>query len=278
VYVANTNSVVRFPYRNGDLKARGASEKIVDLSAGGRLHGGGHWTRDIAFSKDGKKMYVSVGSLTNNDDPEENEGERERANILEFNPDGSGKRVFAWGTRNPVGIATDPNSGELWMSVNERDGLGDNLVPDYISSVKDGGFYGWPYYYMGGNYDPDHKGKKPELKSKVITPDVLLQPHNASLQLTFYTGEQFPEEYRGDIFAAEHGSWNKRVRTGYEVIRVPREGSKATGEYIDFMTGFVTPEGEVWGRPVGVAVGKDGSLFVSDDGSKSIWRVTYTGK
>jgi glucose/arabinose dehydrogenase len=278
VYVANTNSVVRFPYRNGDLKARGASEKIVDLSAGGRLHGGGHWTRDVAFSKDGKKMYVSVGSLTNNDDPEENEGERERANILEFNPDGSGKRVFAWGTRNPVGIATDPNSGELWMSVNERDGLGDNLVPDYISSVKEGGFYGWPYFYMGGNYDPDHKGKKPELKSKVITPDVLLQPHNASLQLTFYTGEQFPEEYRGDIFAAEHGSWNKRVRTGYEVIRVPREGSKATGEYIDFMTGFVTPEGEVWGRPVGVAVGKDGSLFVSDDGSKSIWRVTYTGK
>ena len=278
VYVANTNSVVRFPYRNGDLKARGASEKIVDLSAGGRLHGGGHWTRDVAFSKDGKKMYVSVGSLTNNDDPEENEGERERANILEFNPDGSGKRIYASGVRNAVGIATDPNSGELWMSVNERDGLGDNLVPDYISSVKDGGFYGWPYYYMGGNYDPDHKGKKPELKSKVITPDVLLQPHNASLQLTFYTGEQFPEEYRGDIFAAEHGSWNKRVRTGYEVIRVPREGSKATGEYIDFMTGFVTPGGEVWGRPVGVAVGKDGSLFVSDDGSKSIWRVTYTGK
>lgn len=278
VYVANTDSVVRFPYRSGDLKARGASEKIVDLSAGGRLHGGGHWTRDVAFSKDGKKMYVSVGSLTNNDDPEENEGERERANILEFNPDGSGKRIYASGVRNAVGIATDPRSGELWMSVNERDGLGDNLVPDYISSVKDGGFYGWPYYYMGGNYDPDHKGKKPELKSKVITPDVLLQPHNASLQLTFYTGEQFPEEYRGDIFAAQHGSWNKHVRTGYEVIQVPLENGKATGEYIDFMTGFVTSEGEVWGRPVGVAVGKDGSLFVSDDGSKAIWRVTYTGK
>lgn len=279
VYVANTDSVVRFPYRNGDMKARGPQQTIVQaLPGGGRLTGGGHWTRDIAFSRDGKKMYVSVGSHSNNDDTDNNPREEHRADILEFNPDGTGMRIYAYGLRNAVGIAVNPLTGELWASTNERDDLGDDLPPDYITHVQDGGFYGWPWYYMGGRWDPKHVNKHPELKDKVITPDVLLQPHLATLEMTFYGGQQFPPEYRGDIFAAEHGSWNRKKRTGYEVVRVPLKNGHATGEYEDFLTGFVTDKGEVWGRPVGVAVGKDGSLFVSDDGSRSIWRVTYTGK
>jgi glucose/arabinose dehydrogenase len=178
-----------------------------------------------------------------------------------------------------VGIAIHPNTGELWCSTNERDRLGDNLVPDYITHVTEDGFYGWPWWYMGGHQDPRHKGKHPELKSKVIAPDVLIQPHDASLEMTFYEGQQFPQEYNGDIFAAEHGSWNRSARTGYEVIRVPmHQSGRASGEYQDFLTGFTTPEGQVWGRPVGVAVAKDGSLFVSDDASKSIWRIHYVGK
>lgn len=278
IYVANTDSVVRFPYENGDLAPRARREVVVpNLPGYGRLRGGGHWTRDIAFSPDGKKMYISVGSRSNVDDSDDNEAEYRRANILEANPDGSSLRVYAWGIRNPVGIAVNPQTNELWASVNERDELGDNLPPDYITHVQEGGFYGWPWYYTGGNQDPRHKGKHPELKDKVIVPDVLVQPHNASLQMTFYDGDQFPQEYRGDIFAAEHGSWNKGVRTGYEVIRVPLKNGRATGEYIDFLTGFVTAEGEVWGRPVGVAVGNDGSLFVTDDGSNSVWRVSYVG-
>jgi len=280
VYVGNTGSVVRFPYRNGDMKARGPQEMILkDVPSGGFLRGGGHWTRDLAVSLDGKRMYVSVGSQSNVDDTDRNKHEWHRADILEFNPDGSGERVFAYGIRNAVGIAVDPKTGELWASVNERDGLGDNLPPDYITHVQEGGFYGWPWFYMGGIQDPRHEGKHPELKSKTILPDVLLQPHNASLEMLFYEGKQFPAEYRGDIFAGEHGSWNRAVRTGYEVIRVPLKGTgKATGEYEDFLTGFVTPDGNVWGRPVGVAVGSDGSLFVTDDESNSVWRVSYTGK
>ncbi len=279
VFVANTDSVVRFPYQDGDLKARGPREVIVpNLPSGGLLRGGGHWTRDIVFSPDGKKMYVSVGSHSNVDDTDKNPIEYHRADILEANPDGSGLRVYAWGIRNAVGIAVHPQTGELWASVNERDELGDNLPPDYITHVQDGGFYGWPWYYIGGNQDPRHKGKHPELKDKVIVPDVLIEPHNASLEMTFYDGQQFPPEYQRDIFAAEHGSWNRAVRTGYEVIRVPLKNGRATGEYEDFLTGFVTPEGQVWGRPVGVAVAKDGSLMVTDDGSDSIWRVSYAGK
>jgi glucose/arabinose dehydrogenase len=278
VYVANTDSVVRFPYQNGDLKARGAKETIVEsLPGGGQLRGGGHWTRDLAFSLDGTKLFVSVGSKSNVDDADTTPAEKERADILEFNPDGSGRRIYAYGIRNPVGIAVQPGTGVLWTSVNERDGLGDNLVPDYITHVEEGGFYGWPWFYMGGHQDPRHKGKRPELQSKVITPDVLLQPHSASLELTFYTGTQFPAEHRDSIFAAEHGSWNKAVRTGYKVIRVPLKDGKATGEYQDFLTGFVTPEGNVWGRPVGVTVAGDGALLVSDDGSNAIWRVSYGG-
>ena len=270
LYIGNTDAVVRLPYRSGDLKARGKPEKLAELPTGG------HSTRDVVFSADGKRMFVAVGSRSNVDDPDTTPQEKGRANILVFKPDGSERKVFAWGIRNPVGLAIDPKSGELWTSVNERDMLGDNLVPDYITHVQEDGFYGWPWWYIGANQDPRLAGKRPELKDKVIVPDVLLQPHNASLGLTFYTGKQFPTEYAGDIFAAEHGSWNKAARAGYEVIRVPRHGTtKASGEYQDFLTGFVLDDGTVWGRPVGVAVAPDGSLLVTDDGSGSIWRVSY---
>lgn len=273
LYVANTDGVIRFPYRKGDRVARAPAEKLgVDLSPGGLLHGGGHWTRDLVFSPDGSKMYVSIGSRSNvsDDGPE-----ADRARIFEFNPDGSGRKVYAWGIRNAVGIAFRPGTRDLWMSVNERDELGENLVPDYISRVMPGGFYGWPWFYLGAHQDPRHVGKHPELADRVIVPDVLLQSHSAPLNLCFYNGTQFPEEYRGDIFVALHGSWNRRKRTGYKIIRVPldHESGKAKGEYEDFVSGFVTPEGNVWGRPVGIAVGKDGSLFFSEDGHGTIWRV-----
>jgi glucose/arabinose dehydrogenase/cytochrome c5 len=275
IYVGNTDSVVRFPYKNGDLKASGPAEHIADLP-----FGGGHWTRDIQFSPDGQKMFVPVGSASNVDDPDDHPREKNRADILEFSPDGSSMRIYAYGIRNAGGgIAINPKTGELWCSVNERDGLGDNLVPDYITHVEEGGFYGWPWWYMGDHQDPRHAGKHPELKDKAIVPDVLLQPHNASLELTFYEGKQFPAAYRGDIFAAEHGSWNKSVRVGYELIRVPlHQTGHASGEYEDFITGFVLDNGHVWGRPVGVTIAPDGSLLFTDDGSNSIWRVSYMGK
>ncbi|HEV2388633.1 MAG TPA: sorbosone dehydrogenase family protein [Candidatus Acidoferrales bacterium] len=279
LYVANTGSVVRIRYQNGDLKARGTAETVVaGLPSGGRLTGGGHWTRDIAFSLDGKQMFVSVGSRSNVDDTDNNPREYHRADILEANPDGTGLRVYAWGIRNPVGIAIDPQTRELWASVNERDALGDDLPPDYITHIQENGFYGWPWYYIGGHQDPRHAGKHPELKDKVIVPDVLLEPHDASLEMTFYDGRQFPVGYFGNIFAAEHGSWNRSVRTGYEVICVPLVNGRANGEYSDFLTGFLTPTGRAWGRPVGVAVAQDGSLMVSDDGSNSIWRVRAVTK
>lgn len=274
VYVGNTNSVVRFPFQTGDLKARGAAQTIVpDLPSGS-----GHWTRDVVFSKDGKRMFVAVGSASNVDDADTRPGEFHRANILEYTPEGAFVRVYASGIRNPVGLGINPTTGELWCSTNERDALGDNLVPDYVTHVQEGGFYGWPWYYMGSHQDPRHEGKHPELKGKILVPDVLLSPHNASLGLTFYEGRQFPAEYRGDLFAAEHGSWNRSNRTGYEVIRVPLTGGRASGAFEDFLTGFVTSDGQVWGRPVGVAGAADGSLLVTDDGSQSIWRVSYIGK
>jgi glucose/arabinose dehydrogenase len=278
IYVGNTDSVVRFPYHNGDLKATGAAQTIVsDIPGGGHLRGGGHWTRDIAFSADGKTMYVSVGSHSNHDDADNNPLEWHRADILAYTPEGKDFRIYAYGIRNAVGIAVNPTTGQLWASVNERDTLGNNLVPDYITHIQQGGFYGWPWFYMGGHWDPSLQGKHPELKNKVITPDVLIQPHSASLEMTFYTGHQFPAKYEGDIFAAEHGSWNKKQRAGYEVVMVPLTDGHASGVYEDFLTGFVLPDGKVWGRPVGVAVAKDGSLMVTDDGSNSIWRVSYTG-
>ncbi|HEX6544993.1 MAG TPA: sorbosone dehydrogenase family protein [Bryobacteraceae bacterium] len=272
LYIGNTNSVVRYPYTNGDTGAKGKSETVIAQIPGG----GGHWTRDLAFSPDGTKLFVAVGSRSNVDDPETHPAEHHRANILEYTPDGKFVKVYAWGIRNPAGIAIQPETGALWCSVNERDNLGDNLVPDYITHVQEGGFYGWPWYYIGDHRDTRVPDRHPELKDKVIVPDVLLQPHNASLGILFYEGKLFPSEYHGDIFAAEHGSWNRSIRAGYEVIRVPIRDGKATGAYEDFLTGFVTADGKVWGRPVGVAAGDDGSLFVTDDGSKSIWRVTYT--
>jgi glucose/arabinose dehydrogenase len=275
LYIGNTDTVVRFPYKNGDMKASGPAQKLVDLPGGGRLRGGGHWTRDIVFSKDGTKMFVSVGSHSNIDDPDTHPEEFHRADVLEYTPEGKFIKVYASGIRNCVGEAIQPETGQLWCSTNERDQLGDNLVPDYITHVQEDGFYGWPWYYLGSNQDPRHAGKHPELKGKVIVPDVLLQPHFASLEMTFYEGSEFPADDKGQIFAAEHGSWNKSKRAGYEVIKVPVKDGKATGEYQDFLTGFVTASGDVWGRPVGVTVGKDGSLFVTDDGTKSIWHVTY---
>jgi glucose/arabinose dehydrogenase len=275
LYVGSEGEVVRIPYHNGDMKASGAPQHIADLPARG-----GHSTRAIAFSQDGKKMFVAVGSGSNVDDPDTHPGEKNRADILVCDPANCQLSVYAYGIRNAGGgIAINPQTGELWCSTNERDALGDNLVPDYITHVQEGGFYGWPWWYMGGHQDPRHQGKHPELKDKLIVPDVLLQPHNASLELTFYEGKQFPAEYSGDIFASEHGSWNKAVRVGYEVIRVPlHQTGHASGEYEDFLTGFVLPDGNVWGRPVGITVAPDGSLLVSDDGSDSIWRVSYTGK
>src|SRR5581483_4868952 len=263
LYVANTDGIIRFPYRNGDLKARGSVEKLSAHLSGGaaRLRSGGHWTRDIVFSPDGKKMYVSIGSRSNVSD---SAAEADRARIFEFIPDGTGQKVYAWGIRNAVGIALRPGTNELFMSTNERDEIGENLPPDYISSVRPSGFYGWPWFYIGNHPDPRHKGKHPELADKVIVPDVLVQAHSASLNLCFYTGDQFPSEYKGDIFAAFHGSWNRMKRTGYKVVRVPFDQAtgKPRNEYEDFVTGFLTAEGKVWGRPVGLTIAKDGSLLL----------------
>ena len=278
IYICNTGSVIRFPYLARVLEARGTPETVVsDIPGGGLLRGGGHWTRDIAFSRDGKKMFISVGSHSNDfENPDENE--ERRADILEYNPDGTGFRIYASGIRNAVDIAIHPQTGELWASVNERDGLGDDLVPDYITRVKEGGFYGWPWYYIGGHQDPRHAGEHPELREGVQIPDILLQSHSASLEMTFYTGAQFPREYVNDAFACEHGSWNRSFRTGYKLIRVPLRNGTPAGLYEDFMTGFVTPEGNVWGRPVGVTVTKEGAFLVTDDGANMIWRISYVGR
>lgn len=274
VYIGDTDKVVRYPYQNGDLKARGPQEVIVpDLPAGPN-----HFARGVAFSLDNKQMFISVGSHSNvppASNPDPDPLEFHRADVLVANPDGSELKVYASGIRNGSGITINPQTGELWTSVNERDELGDNLPPDYVTHVQEGGFYGWPWYYTGGHQDPRFPGKHPELKDKAIVPDVLLEPHNASLGITFYDGTQFPEEYRGQLFAAEHGSWNRAVRTGYEVIMAFMKDGHATGSYEDFLTGFVLPDGSCWGRPVGVAVAQDGSLMVTDDGSNSVWRVSY---
>jgi glucose/arabinose dehydrogenase len=282
IYIGNATNVVRFPYKSGDLKAstNQAETIIPDLPGYAQLRGGGHWTCDVVFTADGRHMLVSVGSGSNADDPDTHPFEFHRANVLEYTPEGKFVEIYAYGIRNCVGEAINPITHQLWCSTNERDALGNNLVPDYVSSIKEGGFYGWPWYYMGGHQDPRLPGTHPELKSKVITPDVLVQPHMASLGMTFYPTHKlsFPVQYDGDGFAAEHGSWNRARLGGYEVIRIPMKNGKATGEYEDFLTGFITADGKVWGRPVGVAIGHDGSLYVTDDGSRSVWRVTYTGK
>jgi glucose/arabinose dehydrogenase len=270
-YVANTDSVVRFKYKNGQTRAEGEPEKIINLTEGGYNQ---HWTRNIIFSPDGKKLYVSIGS-SGNVEPEKDE---RRAGISEYNPDGSGYRLFASGLRNPIGLAFNPTTKQLWTAVNERDGLGDDLVPDFVTSVKDGGFYGFPYAYIGQNEEPRRKGEQPELVKKSIVPDVLLTSHSAALGLVFYVGKMFPGEYNGDAFAALHGSWNRQKLTGYKIIRIRfKDGKLVDNAYEDFLTGWLPSEtsNEVWGRPVGLLVISDGSLLICDDGANKIWRVSY---
>ena len=299
LYVANNNSVVRFAYRSGDLTARGPAQVIVPSLCEST---GGHSTRDVAFSKDGRRLFISVGSGSNVAEGmriktpaevsrwETDHGrgaawgsETNRADILVTDPEGREPlRTFATGIRNGVGLAVDPVTGELWTSTNERDGLGDDLVPDYITRVKAGGFYGWPWYYLGRHEDPRHAGERPDLAGQAIVPDVLLQSHSASLEMAFYTATTgvaaFPAEYRGDIFAALHGSWNRSSRTGYKVVRVHLDHGVPTGGYEDFLTGFVVDGRSVWGRPVGVAVAHDGALLVTEDGNGTLWRVAYSGR
>jgi glucose/arabinose dehydrogenase len=300
VYVANLNSLVRFPYRNGDLKARGPAETVVPLLADSI---GGHTTRDVAFSLDGRRMFISVGSGSNVAeglppkspaeirDWEAAHGlgaawgyEANRANVLVTDPEGrQGLRIYATGIRNAVGIAVHPVTGQLWVSVNERDALGDDLVPDYVTHVREGGYYGWPWYYMGNHEDPRHAGERPDLAGRAIVPDVPVQSHSASLQMTFYPANAsgpaaFPAEYRGEIFAAFHGSWNRTGRTGSKVVRIRLRNGVATGEYDDFLTGWVIDDGHVWGRPVGVTVAHDGALLVTEDGNNTIWRISYAGR
>lgn len=274
LYIANTDSIVRVPYRNGQVRAEAEPEQLAELSSGGRLTGGGHWTRDVIFSPDGKRMFVSIGSRSNVSD---DASEERRARIFEYDPQGRNEKVAGWGLRNPVGLAIEPESGSLWTTVNERDGLGDDCPPDYVTRVKPGGFYGWPWFYLGGIPDPRHPGKHPELREKVSVPDLLLQSHSAALGITFYDGKKFPAEYRGQAFVGLHGSWNRARRTGYKVIRIPVADGRPAGEYIDFLTGFVANDGNVWGRPVGVTTAKDGALLVTDDGGNCIWRVSYVG-
>jgi glucose/arabinose dehydrogenase len=288
IYVANTDSVVRFPYHQGDSKAAEKPETVVAQLP----HSYGHTTRDIAFTKD-NRMLISVGSESNDAEgmasppsglPSWTDkqplgaswgSETDRAAVLTFDPDGKRLGTFATGIRNCVGLAVHPATGDAYCSTNERDGLGDNLVPDYVTRVREGAFYGWPWYYIGGNEDPRHAGQRPDLKGNVTVPDILLQAHSASLGLTFYNGNAFPAEYVGDGFAAEHGSWNRSKRTGYKVIRLRLKDGVPTGEYQDFVTGFVISDSEVWGRPVGVAVAHDGALLVSEDGNGTIWRITH---
>ncbi len=273
VYVAETNAVVRFPYVSGDMTARGAAQTLVPSLTAGQ---GGHWTRDVAFSLDGKRMFVSVGSGSNVADGDSDE--RDRADVLVFDPEGRDRQVFASGIRNCVGLAVHAVTGDLWCSTNERDGLGDDLVPDYVTRVRRGGFYGWPWFYLGNHEDPRHAGERPELASTVTVPDVLLQAHSASLQMTFYDATAFPVRYRGNAFASLHGSWNRGKRTGPKVITVPIQGGAPTGEYEDFMTGFVVDDDAVWARPVGIAVARDGALFVSEDGNGTVWRIAFASE
>lgn len=294
LYVANVNSVVRFPYSVGDLKAKGEPETVIEKISD---TSGGHVTRTIAFSKDGKTMFLSVGSATNvaagiGAQPphplaqwEAKYGvgaawgeETERAAVLAFDADGKHRRAYANGLRNCVGMIVHPTTGDLFCSVNERDELGDNLPPDYVTRVKQGGFYGWPWYYIGANEDPRLKGIRPDLKDKTIVPDTLIQSHSAPLGMVVYQAPKgakhaFPQEYEGDIFVALHGSWNRGIRTGYKVVRVFMKNGVPTGQYQDFMTGMVLSDRDVWGRPAAVEVAADGALLVVDDGGGVVWRI-----
>jgi len=271
-YVANTDGILTFPYRQGQTKITAPGKKILALPAGGYNN---HWTRNLLANGDNSKIYVSVGSGSN---VAENgmENEVRRANILEIAPDGSGERVYASGLRNPVGMAWEPSTKTLWTAVNERDELGDELVPDYITSVKQGAFYGWPFAYYGPTEDPRRQGERPDLVQKTVTPDVPLGAHTASLGLSFYTGTAFPAPYRNGAFVGQHGSWNRSAFSGYKVVFVPFKEGKPAGKPQDFLTGFIAnPEsGEVYGRPVGTFQLPDGSLLVTDDAGGKLWRVT----
>jgi glucose/arabinose dehydrogenase len=288
VYVGDTDAVLRFPYRNGDMKARGAPEALVH----DRWSSGGHWTRDVAFSPDGKHLFVSVGSGSNVADgmadksPPEIatfeathalgaawDNEENRADVLEFDPQGKGPHIYATGIRNCVTLPIDPATGTIYCVTNERDGLGDNLPPDYVTSVRPGAFYGWPWYYIGDRPDPRHAGARPDLAGKITVPDVLIQPHSAPLQGVFYEGAMFPE-WRDSLLVALHGSWNRATRTGGKVVRVIFKDGKPTGAYEDILTGFIVSNSEVWGRPVGVAVDRAGAILVGEDGNSTVWRLT----
>ena len=269
-YVGNTDSVVVLPYVGGDTEIKRQPEKILDLP------GGGHYTRNIIADPLGQKIYVSVGSATNVDEQRVDEKDPRRAAILQFNPDGSGMRVFANGMRNPVGMDWEPKTKTLWTVVNERDMLGDELVPDYLTSVREGAFYGWPYSYFGQNEDPRKKGQRPDLVAKAIKPDYALGSHVAPLGLVFYQGKSFPTRYHGGAFIGMHGSWNRSNLVGYKVAFVPFQDGRPRDAIEDFLTGFTVSakSSEVYGRPVGVAVWTDGSLLVSDDAAGKVWRVT----
>jgi len=270
-FVANTDGIWRFPYKTGDTKIAEKGTKILELPAGGYNN---HWTRNLIANEANSKIYVSIGSGSN---VAENgmENEKRRANILEINPDGSGEIIFASGLRNPVGMAWAPGTKALWTAVNERDGLGDDLVPDYITSVKKGAFYGWPYSYFGQHEDPRLKGQRADLVKSAVVPDIAVGAHTATLGLTFYTHNKFPAKYQGGAFIGQHGSWNRSELVGYKVAFIPFKAGVKSGEMEDFLTGFIADldKGEVYGRPVGVAVAKDGALLVADDGSNTIWRV-----
>lgn len=269
LYVGDTDGIVVYPYSSGEEQIRRQPEKILELP------GGGHYTRNVIADAAGKKLYISVGSATNVDEQRIDEKDPRRAAILQINPDGSGMRVFAGGLRNPVGMDWEPKTNMLWTVVNERDGLGDELVPDYLTSVREGAFYGWPYSYFGQNEDPRKKGQRPDLVAKAIAPDYALGSHVAPLGLVFYQGASFPARYYGGAFIGMHGSWNRSTLVGYKVAFVPFRNGKPSGDLEDFLTGFTASprSSEVYGRPVGVAVWTDGSLLVSDDGSGKIWRV-----
>ena len=268
-YVANTDAVMRYPFRGG-IKIDAKGEKILDLPAGG------HYTRNLIADPAGKKIYVAVGSTTNVDEQRIDEKDPRRAAILEINPDGSAMRVFAGGLRNPVGMGWEPQTKILWTVVNERDLLGDDLVPDFLTSVKDGGFYGWPYSYFGQNEDPRKKGQRPDLVAKAIKPDYALGAHTAALGLAFYDGKMFPPRYHGGAFIGMHGSWNRSKMVGYKVAFVSFRNGKPSGPLEDILTGFIADESkyEAYGRPVGVTVAPDGSLLVADDAGGKVWRVS----
>ena len=272
-YVANTDGLWMYPYQTGQTEMTAQGTKILDLPAGGYNN---HWTRNLLASRDGKKIYVTVGSGSNVAE-HGIENEKRRADILEINPDGSGERIYAGGLRNPIGLAWAPGTNILWTAVNERDELGDELVPDYTTSVKENGFYGWPYAYFGTHEDPRRKGERPDLVSKTIVPDVSLGSHTASLGIAFNEKNYFNSNYNGGLFIAQHGSWNRSELTGYKVVFVPFKNGKPTGPMQDFLTGFIADNAtsKVYGRPVGVVFLTDGSLLVTDDAGNTIWRVTY---